>query len=133
MKEKVRLDKWLWSVRFYKSRTIATEACKNGRISINDHILKPSYLLEENQLLHIKKSGFTLLFKVKSLIEKRVSAAIAITCYENLTSPEELNKFNQWYIGKGRAEIREHGSGRPSKKDRREMDDFKGQEFDWDE
>ena len=123
--EKVRIDKWLWSVRIFKSRTLATDACKSGKVKIEEDKVKPSYLLETDQIVNVYKNGFNMRFKVIKLLEKRVGAPIAQTCYEDLTPEEELNKYNDWYIGKGAAEKREKGAGRPTKKDRRNIDRFK--------
>jgi ribosome-associated heat shock protein Hsp15 len=122
---KVRVDKWLWSVRIFKTRTQATTACKSGKIKINELNLKPSFLLQGGEILAVKKEGFNLSFKVVTLINKRVGAPIAVECYENLTSDEELNKYKSWFIGKGAAERRLKGAGRPTKRERREIDDFK--------
>ena len=125
MAKKVRIDKWLWSVRIFKSRSIATDACKSGKVKIGEKSVKPSYLVSVGDLLHVRKEGFNLQFKVVSLLEKRVSAVLAAPCYENLTPDDELNKYKDWYVGKGKPEIRERGSGRPTKKERRTMEDFK--------
>jgi len=124
--EKVRIDKWLWSVRIFKSRTIATDACKSGKVRIDGEPVKPSYLLSENEELTVKKDGFNFEFRATKLIEKRVGAPIAITCYENLTPEEELNKYKSWFLNaKATTEKREKGAGRPTKKERREIDEFK--------
>ena len=125
MAEKVRIDKWLWSVRIFKTRTLATNACKSGKVRINDSSVKPSYLLQVGEHIQVHKDGFYLQFKALKLISKRVGAPIAITCYENLTPEEELNKYNDWFVGKAQSERREKGSGRPTKKQRREIDEFK--------
>lgn len=125
MPSKVRVDKWLWSVRIFKSRSLATAMCKNGRISIGEKKLKPSALITEGTILNVLKEGFNLQIKTLVLLEKRVGAPVAVTCYENLTPAEELNKYKSWFIGKGRAEIREKGLGRPTKKERRHIDEFK--------
>lgn len=124
--EKVRIDKWLWSVRIFKSRTIASDACRSGKVKINDKVAKPSTTIEREDLIVVKKNGFNLQFKVIDLIQKRVGAPLAQTCYEDLTPAEELNKYNEWYVGKGRPEIREKGAGRPTKKERRNIEQFKG-------
>jgi ribosome-associated heat shock protein Hsp15 len=81
----------------------------------------------------VRKNGFDFQFKVKELIQKRVGAQIAQTCYEDLTTEEELNKFKDWYVGKGKIEFREKGVGRPTKKERRSIDDFKEDFFFLDE
>lgn len=121
----MRVDRWLWAVRIFKSRTKATAACKKGRIRLGEVILKPSSLIQVDHLLSIRKDGFHLEYFVKKLIPKRVSATLAQPCYDNLTSEEELNKFKNWYIGKAPSERREPGSGRPTKRERREIDEFK--------
>jgi ribosome-associated heat shock protein Hsp15 len=125
MAKKVRVDKWLWSVRIFKSRTMATTACKSGKVKIGEINVKPSYLLEGGELILVRKDGFDLQFKVLKLIEKRVGAPIAVECYENLTPEEELNKYKDWFIGKAAPERREKGAGRPTKKERRTIDRFK--------
>ena len=122
---KVRLDKWMWSVRIFKSRSKATDACKKGRVRMGESILKPSTMIQRGHVLEIRKDGFILTFLVKDLIKKRVSATLAAPCYDNLTPEEELNKFKDWFIGKGPAEKREKGTGRPTKRERREIDEFK--------
>jgi len=127
--KKVRIDKWLWSVRIFKSRTKATDACKSGRVQILEKNVKPSYLVEPGQIIQLHKNGFDLTFKVNELLKSRVSATLAEPCYDNLTPEAELNKFKDWYIGKGGPERRDRGSGRPTKKERREIDDFKFDQF----
>ncbi|MCB0532330.1 MAG: RNA-binding S4 domain-containing protein [Lewinellaceae bacterium] len=124
--EKVRIDKWLWSVRIFKSRTISTDACKSGKVRVDGVAVKPSYLLTENEEVVVKKDGFNFQFRALKLIEKRVGAPIAVTCYENITPAEEMNKYQSWFLNaKSTAEKREKGAGRPTKKDRREIDEFK--------
>ena len=129
MLKKVRVDKWLWSVRIFKSRSMATDACKSGKVKIEGKNLKPSYLVQREEILEVKKNGFNLVYKVIDLLEKRVSATLAEPCYENLTPEEELNKYNDWYIGKAAPERREKGAGRPTKKERRVLDDFKDDQY----
>lgn len=123
--KKVRVDKWLWSVRIFKSRTIASNACKTGKVKVNDKVVKPSTTIEYEDLVEVKKNGFNFQFKVIDLIQKRVGAPIAQTCYEDLTPEEELNKYKDWYVGKGLTERREKGAGRPTKKERRNIEQFK--------
>ena len=130
---KVRLDKWLWAVRLFKSRTIATDACKAGKIKLNGHSLKPSYLIIVGETIEVKKNGFNLIFKVNQLLEKRVSAVLAAPCFDDLTPADELNKYRDWFTGKAGAEFRDRGEGRPTKKDRREIDEFKDMYFDEDD
>lgn len=127
--EKVRIDKWLWSVRIFKSRSLATDMCKSGNVKAADKTVKASYLVAVGDTLTVKKNGFNMVYKVTGIITKRVSAPLAIVNYENLTSEEELNKYNSWFIGKAKPEIREKGMGRPTKRERREIDDFKSHMF----
>lgn len=126
--EKVRIDKWLWSVRIFKSRTISTDACKESKVKVNGETAKASQLIQTGDRIEVKKEGFNFQFRVIQLIEKRVGAPIAITCYEDLTPPEELNKYKEWFVGKAGAEYRDKGTGRPTKKDRREIEGFKSGE-----
>lgn len=132
MAEKVRIDKYLWAIRLYKSRSIATEACRDGKVKIGNEPVKSSTMVAVGDTIVVNKEGFRLTYRVTKLIEKRVSAILAKECYEDLTPPEELNKYKNWFIGKGAPERRERGTGRPTKKERREIDDFKELE-DYDE
>jgi ribosome-associated heat shock protein Hsp15 len=133
--EKVRIDKWLWSVRIFKSRTLATDACKGGKVKIAGEGVKPSYLVTVGEKVAVKKDGFTFEYKVAALIEKRVGAPIAVTCYEDVTPEEERNKYNAWFTNALKTtEVRERGAGRPTKKERREIDGFKdGPDFEDDD
>ncbi|MBK8734419.1 MAG: RNA-binding S4 domain-containing protein [Saprospiraceae bacterium] len=133
MTEKLRVDKWLWSIRIFKSRTMSTDFCKSGKVRLKEEVLKPSSLIQVGQTLEIKKNGFNLLFKVIKLISKRVSASEAILCYENVTPESEMNKFNEWFVGKSTGEWRDRGEGRPTKKERRLIDEFKSEQFNWDD
>jgi len=133
MPDKVRIDKWLWSVRIFKSRTLATTACKSGRVKIGETTLKASYLLSGNEHIHVRKGGYLFEFKVVKLISKRVSATLAQPCYEDLTPEDELNKYNTWYIGKASAEKREKGAGRPTKRERRDLEEFKDDRYNFDD
>ena len=130
MAEKVRIDKWLWSVRIFKSRTLASDTVKSGKVKVNGIQVKASFLLQRGQEVVVKKGGFNFTFKVLQLIEKRVGAPIAVTCYKDITPEEELKKYEDWFAGKYANELRERGAGRPTKKDRREIDGFKGFYFD---
>lgn len=123
---KVRIDKWLWSVRIFKSRTLASDACKSGKVKISDEQVKPSHMISEGEVVVVKKDGFSFQFRAIQLIEKRVGAPIAVTCYEDVTPEEERNKYNAWFLNSTPgAEKRERGAGRPTKKERREIDEFK--------
>ena len=125
MADKVRIDKYLWSIRIFKSRTLATDACKEGKIKLHEENAKPSTMVTIGDVIDVVKDGFKLKYKVVQLIEKRVSPILAKPCYEDLTPEEEINKYKSWFIGKGGPERRERGAGRPTKRDRREIDEFK--------
>ena len=131
--KKVRIDKWLWSVRLFKSRSMATDACKTNQVKSKGISVKPSYLLSVGEIIELKKNGFNLTFKVNSLLDKRVSATLAAPCFDDLTAQEELNKYKEWFVGKLGSEFRDRGEGRPTKKERREIDEFKDMYFDEDE
>ena len=123
--DKTRIDKWLWAVRIFKSRSLAADACKNGRVKINGTILKASANVQRGNTIQVRKDHFNFTFKVLDVIDKRVSAKLAEPCYENLTPPEELNKFKSWFVNSQTVEYREKGTGRPTKKERRVIDDYK--------
>jgi ribosome-associated heat shock protein Hsp15 len=123
--DKVRIDKWLWSVRIFKTRTLASDACKAGKVKLGGDNLKASYMVKVGETILVKKEGFNFTYKVLSLIEKRVGAPIAITCYENLTPESELKKYEAWFLDGAQAEFRERGAGRPTKRDRRDIDKYK--------
>ena len=120
--EKIRIDKWLWAIRLYKTRSLASEACAAGKVKIEGESVKASYLIKAGQIVHLNKQGEKWIIKSIKLIEKRVGAPLAIACYEDLTPPEEKNKllFPATFY-----EVRDKGTGRPTKKNRREIDKFK--------
>lgn len=123
---KVRIDKWLWAVRIFKSRTLATAACKSGKVKVNDMNAKASYMLTRDEVLKVKKNGFNYTYKVVDLLDKRVGAKLAAPCYENLTPEDEMNKYQDWFLNHSRSfERRDKGEGRPTKRDRRTIDKFK--------
>ena len=130
MKEKVRIDKWLWSVRIFKSRTISSDTVKANKVKVNGKEVKASFLTQRNDVVTVKKGGFSFTFKVIEPIEKRVGAPIAVRCFQDLTPPEELLKYEDWYVGKTGAEHRDRGTGRPTKRERRDIDSFKDFYFD---
>ena len=125
MTEKVRIDKYLWAIRIYKSRSISSDAIRDGKVKLNGDTAKASALVTIGDIIDVHKDGFRMKYKVVQLIEKRVSPVLAKPCYEDLTSPEELNKYKTWFTGKASPERREKGMGRPTKKERREIEGFK--------
>ncbi len=117
-----RLDKWLWAARIYKTRTLAADACKNGRITINGAAAKPSRTVKDGDKVSVKKSPVTYTFLVKQAIEKRVGARLLPDILENITPPEQYELLEMSRIS-GFVD-RARGTGRPTKKDRRALDDF---------
>lgn len=126
---KVRVDKYLWSIRIFKSRSLATEACRAGHIFIDKLSVKPAHLIHGGENIIVRKSGFNFQIKVIQLIEKRVSADLAKLCYQDMTPPEELHKYEAWFaVSRAQLEFRPRGDGRPTKKERRDIDRFKSWE-----
>ncbi|MCF8236677.1 MAG: RNA-binding S4 domain-containing protein [Saprospiraceae bacterium] len=124
--EKVRIDKWLWAVRFFKSRSQATDACREGKVVVADVAVKASQTVVTGDRITVKKNGIFYDLEVVKLIEKRVGAPIAQTCVIDHTPEEELHKFESWYLARsGRGEHRDKGLGRPTKRDRRDIDRLK--------
>jgi ribosome-associated heat shock protein Hsp15 len=121
--ESTRIDKWLWAVRIYKTRSQASEACKKGRVIVNGIQVKPSRIIKEGETVFIRKPPVVYTYKVKGLLQKRQSAKVAREYYEDLTSVEELNKLK---ISEKLFFSRVKGSGRPTKKERRTMDKLRG-------
>ena len=122
MNDVARIDKWLWAARIYKTRTLASDACKNGRITINGALAKPSRTVKVGDKVGVKKSPITYSFRVLQTIEKRVGAKLLPEVFENVTPPEqyellEMNRISG-FVDRAR------GTGRPTKKDRRALDDF---------
>lgn len=120
-----RIDQWLWSVRIFKSRTKANDACKSGKVWLNGLKAKPSTTVAVDDHIKVSKNRFLYEFIVRKIIKKRVGAPDAELCYQDVTPEAELKKFDQWYIGKGKGEYREKGAGRPTKKERRAIEEFK--------
>ncbi len=117
--KQIRVDKWLWAVRIYKTRNQATEACKKGRILIREQPVKPSRVLRINDIVQVKRPPVIYSYKVTGLLAKRLSARLVKDYVENITPESELQKLKvreTFFIS------RDKGSGRPTKKERRTMD-----------
>ncbi|MGL4852049.1 MAG: RNA-binding S4 domain-containing protein [Phocaeicola sp.] len=117
-----RVDKWTWAVRIFKTRTIAADACKKGRISINGSQVKPSRMVKVGDVVQVRKPPITYSFKVLQAIEKRVGAKLVPEVMENVTTPEQYALLEQTQVA-GFVD-RARGTGRPTKKDRRSMEEF---------
>ena len=126
MDEPVRIDKWLWAVRLFKTRTLATEECKKGRVTIDGITVKPSRIPKPGDIVKVRKNPITYSYKVVAITGKRIGAKLVHEFVLDITPPEELKileirqQMNSFE--------RDRGTGRPTKKDRRELDRLQ----DWD-
>ena len=120
--EEIRIDKFLWEIRAFKTREDATKACKGNKVHINGNDAKPSKPVKPGDIITVRKNEVTFTFKVLVPIDKRQGAKLVGEYAENLTPAEELEKMRrpvETFFLK-----RERGAGRPTKKERREMDDL---------
>ena len=121
MGKAVRIDKYLWAVRVFKTRTMSTEACRKGKVSMDDMPAKPSRTVNAGDVIQVKKLPVVYSYRVLDPIEKRVGARIVEDFVENITPPEELLKLkmqDDFFVK------RDRGTGRPTKKERRLLDDI---------
>lgn len=116
------MDKWLWAARIFKTRSIAADACKNGRITMSGVKQKASKMIKEGDIIEVRKPPITYSFKVLKAIQNRVGAKLVSEVLENVTAKEQLELLEMnrisGFVGRAR------GTGRPTKKERRELDDF---------
>ena len=120
MADTVRIDKWLWAVRLFKTRSLASEACRKGTVSINKVEVKPSREVKVGDEIHVRKNPVIYHYKVLALTEKRMGAKMVPEFMKDITPAENLEildmqKYMQW-------SNRDRGTGRPTKKERRDMD-----------
>jgi ribosome-associated heat shock protein Hsp15 len=125
--EEVRIDKWMWAVRIFKTRTIAADACKKNRVSIKGMNVKPSHMIHVGEIIEVRKPPITFSFKVLALTESRMGAKLVPGFMENVTLPEqyeilEMNRISGFVN-------RAKGLGRPTKKERRDMEQFMQPDF----
>ena len=120
--ETARIDQWLWASRIFKTRSIAANACKNGRVTINGVNVKPSHLIKTGETVNVKKPPVTFSFKVLQCIEQRVGAELLPQIYENVTAAKQYEIMEMSRIS-GFVD-RARGTGRPTKKERRSLDAF---------
>ena len=118
----VRVDKWLWAVRIFKTRSLATDACKKGRVSIGGVTVKPSRTLQRGDIVSVRKPPVEYSFRVVELLASRVGAKRVPEFMENVTPPEqyeilEMNRISG-FVDRAR------GLGRPTKKERRDLEQF---------
>ncbi|MCD8042623.1 MAG: RNA-binding S4 domain-containing protein [Tannerellaceae bacterium] len=125
--EEVRIDKWMWATRIFKTRTIASDACKKNRVMIGGVNVKPSRMIKVGDIIQVRKPPITYSFKVLAVTERRMGAKLVPEYLENVTTPDqyellEMNKISGFVD-------RAKGMGRPTKKDRREIEGFTEPEF----
>ncbi len=122
MKTEVRIDKWLWAVRLFKTRSLAADACKKGKVSIGNTIAKPSRMIKIGDVIQIKKNPILFSFKVLALTENRMGAKLVPDFMENVTTSDQIALLE---MGKMSGFIdRARGTGRPTKKERRDLEAF---------
>ncbi|MBN2175407.1 MAG: RNA-binding S4 domain-containing protein [Bacteroidales bacterium] len=127
MSEGIRIDKWLWAVRVFKTRSQATEACKSNKISINGQPVKPSREIKLNEKIEIHLGPFIKTVQVKELLTNRVAAKLVENFMTDLTPQEEYDKLK--IMKEVNFEYRERGLGRPTKKERRLLEKLKKSKF----
>lgn len=122
MEKSVRIDKYLWAVRVYKTRSLASEACRKGRVMIDEMPAKPSRTVKAGEVIQVKKMPIVYSYRILDPIEKRVGSKIVDNYVKNVTPEEELQKLelqDDFFIKRNR------GAGRPTKKERRLLDDLR--------
>ena len=126
-KEKLRIDKYLWSIRLFKTRTLASDACKAGRVKLDNQNIKPSHEVRVGEIYQVSKGIDRKVVKVTGLLENRVDAKTVVDFYEDITPVEQTQAFKSMF----HAPIlkRDRGAGRPTKRDRREIDELKDDFF----
>lgn len=133
MKSEVRVDKWLWAMRIFKTRTIATEACKKGRVTVGEGIIaKPSRMIKVGEVISVRKPPVTYSLRVLALTENRLGAKLVPDYMENITPKEQYDLLEVVKIS-GYVDRRK-GLGRPTKREGRELEKFTSESFDdgWD-
>ena len=119
----VRVDKWLWAVRVYKTRTAATSACTSGRVKVNDEPAKPATKLVLGDIVEARRGDRILVYRATALVEKRVGAKLVEDCVDDLSPPEPSRSAPALAPPGG---ARSRGEGRPTKKERRDIDRLRG-------
>ena len=130
MNTEARIDKWLWAARIYKTRSIAADAIKNGRVTIGGTNVKPSRTVKAGDVVNVKKPPVTYAFKILKPIEQRVGAKLIPEIYENVTDPKQYELLEMSRIS-GFVD-RARGTGRPTKKDRRDIITFVSDDYSMD-
>jgi len=126
-KEKLRIDKYLWAIRIFKTRTLAAEACKAGRVKLDNQNIKPSHEVKVGETYQVSKGIERRVLKVTGLLENRADAKTVVDFFQDITPVEQTQAFKSMF----HAPIlkRDRGTGRPTKRDRREIDELKDDFF----
>lgn len=127
----VRVDKWLWAMRVFKTRTIATEACKKGRVTISGTPVKPSRTVKQGDVVEVRKPPITYSFRVKDVTQNRLGAKLVENYLENITPKSQYDILEMARIS-GFVDRRK-GLGRPTKRDQRDLSRFKEDSYTADE
>ena len=127
----VRVDKWLWAMRVFKTRTIATDACKKGRVTVGGAVVKPSRTIKVGDVIDVKKPPITYSFRVKALTQNRLGAKLVENYLENITPKSQYEILEMAKIS-GFVDRRK-GLGRPTKRDQRDLSRFKEDTYSADE
>ena len=122
-KHTTRIDKWLWAVRIFNTRSLASKACAGGKVKIDGTAVKSSRNIKKNDIVQVRKGVVKYLYKVRQIAEKRMGAQLVPECLEDITPKEELTKLES--AQKQPIQTREKGQGRPTKRERRMMDKLK--------
>lgn len=122
--ESIRIDKWLWSVRLFKTRTMASDACRGGKVKLSGIPVKPSHVVQIGEVYQVSQGPLTRSVKVLELLNNRVSAKIVPEFMEDMTPAEEIEKIRM--MKELNYERWDQGAGRPTKKDRRQIARHKG-------
>lgn len=122
----VRIDKWLWAARFHKTRSSATTACQAGKVKLNGRSVKPSRMVKMGDELAITRPAYRQRVRVTGLSDRRASAEIAAGMYEDITSPEEIERLKLQRTMDSAFFRAQPRTGRPTKRDRRTLQKLKG-------
>ncbi len=121
--EGIRIDKYLWAIRAFKTRTLAADACKGGKVKMDGNAVKASREVKIGDIIELKVAGMNKVIEVKDIIKNRLKASLAVEKYDDITPPEELERVE--LIRQMKTEHRDRGAGRPTKKERRDIDRLK--------
>lgn len=124
MADEIRIDKWLWTMRLFKTRNLAADACKKGRVMMDGVAVKPSKMVRVGDVVGVKKQPVLFSFKVLALTQSRLGAKLVPDYMQQVTTPDQLELWMLLKLDK--ANSRAKGLGRPTKKERRSLDDFVG-------